>query len=470
MGTWNLRHASSRIRRKLNLKIFTLGFIAFVGLFLSLWRSTIPSIYLPFGRLEDPEERSSSQRGMENFSPHRKAVGSTASWNGWIDHNQRALRQLLVCLERDSHTCRRNQTSVILLASYHFIAQQEGHIGGEEIWAQSTVAALDTLGYTYFFTSHWDGARIQQGLSRTIDYYRMFPDLVKAVIAESDQAFNCFDDPRCILNRDNPYGIPVWKILSFSFWAGPASPLGHKWTLSPEEYNREHSWVVPNTYLGYSVEPGCRNISFLPHEQRKTPHSAFLIAKDAKYLHPDIHAWEPETYREAAKMTGVQFFMGADGSLPNDFPIDVVENLDQMPQDWFYQMLSSVNVAIGVGRPWTSPTMYDALCLGVPVVNPILEWDTNDPSNRDKWVAQHAALKDLDPPYVYNVFKNDMQSFIKAIQSALSNPIESFILERMRMRAVEDRLGRILETDWQYEAENLLEERMKKGETPLFTV
>jgi hypothetical protein len=88
-----------------------------------------------------------------------------------------------------------------------------------------------------------------------------------------------------------------------------------------------------------------------------------------------------------------------------------------------------------------SPTPYDALCLGVPYINPILDviyftslrylstklhfqWDKNDPTNRDKWSGQQGMLKDFDPPYVYNVFRGDKEGFIKAIKDALANPIE----------------------------------------------
>lgn len=33
-------------------------------------------------------------------------------------------------------------------------------------------------------------------------------------------------------------------------------------------------------------------------------------------------------------------------------------------------------------------------------------------------------LKLLDPPYVYNVFKDDLVGFVEAIEDAIANPIE----------------------------------------------
>jgi len=64
----------------------------------------------------------------------------------------------------------------------------------------------------------------------------MIPDMVKAVIVESDDAFICFEDEEnCILSSRNPDGIPAWKIFSLHFWTDAGNPLGRKWTLSPEE-------------------------------------------------------------------------------------------------------------------------------------------------------------------------------------------------------------------------------------------
>ena len=141
-----------------------------------------------------------------------------------------------------------------------------------------------------------------------------------------------------------------------------------------------------------------------------------------------------------------------------------------------------------------SPTPYDALCLGVPFINPIVEvshlvqvplpiswclilylkWDHDNPGDRSKWYTQHEPLSKLGSPYVYNVFKNDTEGFVRAIEAALENPIERFVtsviqfdqkadrfycassvLDRMRLGAVERRLGAILEHDWEAEASSL---------------
>ncbi|KAJ7094392.1 hypothetical protein C8R44DRAFT_590286, partial [Mycena epipterygia] len=360
----------------------------------------------------------------------------------WGAHNQRTLRGIFQCLGDSSVRCGQNQTKVVILDSYHYKAVFDGHVGGEEIWARSTIQALDNMGYSYLYS---------QSMEHTIHLYQMFPDLVRAVFSEGEDSKSCFDDTGCTMSHYNPSGIPAWKIFSVNFWVESYNPLGHKWTLSPEDYQLEHSWYIPNTYLGYSVEPGCLSRPFIPHELRPTQPQVYVMAKDLEYFHPPHHAWQADFYDDAAEATGAHFVVGAQGTkIPPDFPKSV-ENLGTMPQDWFYEILAESAVLVGVGLPYTSPTPYDALCLGVPYINPITEWDKNDPTNRDKWSAQQGTLKDFDPPYVYNVFKGDKEGFVQAIKDAIAHPISSYILDRMRIGAVEQRLGNILETDWKTE-------------------
>lgn len=93
-------------------------------------------------------------------------------------------------------------------------------------------------------------------------------------------------------------------------------------------------------------------------------------------------------------------------------------------------------------------------------------------------------LKLLDPPYVYNVFKDDLDGFIKAIEAARANPIDrsvshesadtsvhlfqlSYVLERMRMSLVTRRVQNLVETDWKSHAAELLEKWKETGEGPV---
>ena len=78
----------------------------------------------------------------------------------------------------------------------------------------------------------------------------------------------------------------------------------------------------------------------------------------------------------------------------------------------------------------------------------------------------------LEPPYNYNVFRGDLEGFVRAVTDAISHPIQryahadqkscnfwllplaySYVLEEMRLSSVEKRLVKILEKDWKREAD-----------------
>ncbi|KAJ7506625.1 hypothetical protein B0H11DRAFT_1903421 [Mycena galericulata] len=146
------------------------------------------------------------------------------------------------------------------------------------------------------------------------------------------------------------------------------------------------------------------------------------------YFKQPRQAWKPDFFDDAAKTTGAELIAGAEGANIPDF----------------------------LKNP------YDALRLGVPFLNPILKWDRNDPTNRDK-----RSAKELGPPYVYNVFKGNKSGFLQVIKDAIANPInERYILPRMRTVAVEERVWNIIERDWKTEARALLKRRYKLREKP----
>ncbi|KAF7343154.1 hypothetical protein MVEN_01746100 [Mycena venus] len=370
--------------------------------------------------------------------------------HSWMAENDRTIASIFRCVEQGN--CSQNQTKVVILSAKPFLAVLRGDSGGEVIWANSTVMAMRLLGYSFLYS---------RGRDRTSQLYYMFGPLVSAILVDVSDAEACFHDQDCVLMEHQPHGIPAWKMFSFHFWGSPENPLGEKWTLSPERYRPSGR----NTYLGYSIEPQCARQAFIPHELR--PQQAYVLAKEAKFFNGSNYPYAPDFFDAASGEAGVHFLAGVrDRVLPDFFPSSIT-NVGFMPQTEFYAKLAQSRVLVGVGNPWLSPTPYDALCLGVPFINPIMSWDTSNPSNRTRWNSQHNTLKELDPPYVYNVFRNDKDGFVKAVVEATSHPIESYVLEDMRMSAVEERVAAILETDWKAEAAKLLAERKasKSGET-----
>jgi hypothetical protein len=228
----------------------------------------------------------------------------------------------------------------------------------------------------------------------------MFPHLVKAIMVEDTETYECFKNTEdCLLSELNPDGIPAWKIFSFYFWPQANHPLGGQWVMNPEDYTLEDKDWSKNTYIGYSVEDACRTRKFIPHTERKR--QAYVMTKIFSSFSPSPDlAWPPDFYEAATNATGIQFMVGAKddsdatGKPAPPLPAGVV-NHGLMPQHEFLDYVSRSEVLVGIGNPATSvsfvefkvlwsleteclvlkyrsPTPYDALCLGVPFLNPIL--------------------------------------------------------------------------------------------------
>jgi len=219
------------------------------------------------------------------------------------------------------------------------------------------------------------------------------------------------------------------------------------------------------------VEPSCLPQPFIQHADREK--RGYVMTKRLYFLEEDRErAWPPHYFEAASNATGIQFIMGANDDVEGRKPVlpQGLKNHGFLSQPAFVDALSRSLVLVGVGRPVASPTPYEALCLGVPFINPVLSWNLDHPEDRLQWGVQHGLLKFLDPPYVYNVFKDDIDGFVKAIQASISHPIDRHVLEHMRMTSVAARLRAIVERDLKSEAAELLAQRKAGGEGPLFTL
>lgn len=289
------------------------------------------------------------------------------------------------------------------------------------------IVAAKELGYTYIYTE------TTEQLART---YRMFPDLVKVVMMQASDAHACFKDSKCTKSAKNPLGVPVWKTLSFHFWRGPEHPLGAPWTLSPEDWGRMYpnDKTEANLYLGYSVEQTCRSIDTIPAGDR--PNQAYVYAKSLSYFYDDSFAWPNVPF---APPFDLELVAGINNNtkFPSSFPAGV-NNLGPLNKTRFYHEIAKSRVVIGVGKPPLSPTPYDALCMGVPFINPILDWKKDDPDDRSRWRTQHEGLKFEKPPYVYHVQKGDGEGLWNAVRQAIDNPIDRPVFLRLCVWMVAD--------------------------------
>ncbi|VDB91883.1 unnamed protein product [Peniophora sp. CBMAI 1063] len=423
--------------------------------------------------LEHPMELDGSRAELEVPQTASATLGSLEAWFPPLDeaidsggfrrveaHNARHMRNLLRCMQ--AKTCGKNQRKVVILEDLYLgmVLRGTDWLGGEMIWANSTVNALQTLGYTYFFARQWD---------QVLSFHNMFPDLVVAVVMSPETMTGCWGDKYgCVKSPHNPNGIPIWKILTFYFWGNEISPLDGRWVLSPEPWGT-YGTGYPNTYLGYSIDERCTRHAFVPTQTRER--RAYLLTKFLRFLvHNDYDgdpAWPADVWQRLTNELDVTLVasikidvMPDDSPLPAGLPAGIVR-LPELGPEEFVDELAKSRVLIGLGNPRTSPTPYEALCMGVPFINPVLSWNEHDPDDTSQWTCQHETLCRYGPgpPYVYNVKRGDRHALIAAIQAALDHPIERYILEMTKQSAVVERLDAILSQDRLGMARELLQQR-----------
>ncbi|KAL0952574.1 hypothetical protein HGRIS_006830 [Hohenbuehelia grisea] len=69
---------------------------------------------------------------LNSFISHLWPVGNASRTDDWENENSKSMRALFGCLSQGG--CGENQTSVVLLSSFHFANAIEGHTSGEDIW------------------------------------------------------------------------------------------------------------------------------------------------------------------------------------------------------------------------------------------------------------------------------------------------------------------------------------------------
>lgn len=230
--------------------------------------------------------------------------------------------------------------------------------------------------------------------------------------------FEPHEELRCAQAPDFPQGIPLWKMFGFHFWPSThIHPLGPQWTMSPEPYATFPglSWRKQfNMYTGYSIEAYCGDV--VPAGERK--HGAYILAKKPEYFVEDTFALTSHVFDDMREQTDIEFVAGI-GKSGSALPIPGITNIGFQTIPDFLREVGHSKALVGVGRPWISPTPYDALCMGVPFINPIMRWDEKNPDDISKWNPQHEGLSDFGEPWVYNVKKGNETEIKNAIAKAV---------------------------------------------------
>ncbi|KAF5349218.1 hypothetical protein D9756_009331 [Leucocoprinus leucothites] len=412
-------------------------------------------------RLAYVDAPSTLDRFFSSPNPVRK------DYHEW---NEKTLRDLHACMSLGN--CGPNQMKVALLAdNWIQDAVVRDFRGGEGIWGMSMYKNLRELGYTTLFSSDF---------TETLFQYRMMPDLVKVIIR--GETGKCHRDKDCVKGPENQSGIPAWKLFEWSYWPnyrlGDSNcPMKGKWLLSANpDYAFTDFDSSPIQYIGYSTEDTCTSIPIVPLEQRKN--QVWMLMKQLIYVYHNKFPWNRTYFPLVHEKLGIDFVGGwlldkdylgwgkdiQEEMLNIEDHDDGVFNLGMQPANEFLDQVRSSKLMIGMANPHWSPSPIDALCLGVPFLNPISSWKEGDPWNKSHWDTQHPTLVEYDRPYVYHVHAKNFTGFLEAIESAMTTPIGRFIPEHMTENAVKGRLTKLMETDWRAKAEETLKQNMKAVE------
>lgn len=383
--------------------------------------------------------------------------------------NMRQLGELYACIA-GTRRCHPNKKKIVVLASVDTKnGLWRGWRRGESIWGEAMFKGFYELGYTVLVTEYW---------ADTPFIYKLYGPYIHLLIGE--RPGRCIYDPTCIKSTENPDGIPIWKIFDMNYfpkldWYGSpthATPLGGPWIITAVDNGPDY----PYSYTGYSIEESCKAFTVLPTSQRED--RVYLLMKYLAYVH-FATSWEPDFYARAATELGIKFIGGyvddpdfkpggqdpPKGGWKDIEEPGKIENLHELNRERFMEELGKSKLLLGLGNPTWSPSPYDALCLGVPFLNPVKEFDEKDPWNQTKWETQHPEITRLGPgpPYVYTVHARNYTGFVDAIKQAMNTPIDRYIAPHMKLDAFKRRLVDWVEADWKTKAEQLGSEWRKQA-------
>ncbi|GAA98354.1 uncharacterized protein L969DRAFT_93048 [Mixia osmundae IAM 14324] len=367
---------------------------------------------------------------------------------------RKVLTELIHC--HLHNICTAAQKSVVLIGAGRFLwafddtfDKPASFANGEAILGKSFIWGLEQLEVPYIFVEMGaDGsAGMLQSLARI---HAILTTSVRAVVLDYLSEPECLAMERCVESKTFASGIPPWKIF---VWDGLGGLM---------EYEKEYRWPwhlvgqpmgVNSTYLGVTVEPDCKGLSFTPMQQRKN--TAFIFGKERHYFSSQRAAWNETDYNALEKETGLVLTVGTQPVTEwDDTPLPkVLSNLGTFSRTEFIETLGSARVVIGQGNPTESPTPFEAMCMGTPVVMPYVPVgvpeDFEFDGKREHFWAQHSQLMIEKPPHVYNVRAHDAHALIKAVKDALARPPKGpYIPPALTGNAYVERVREFLDTDW----------------------
>ncbi|KAJ7491730.1 hypothetical protein B0H11DRAFT_990001 [Mycena galericulata] len=376
-------------------------------------------------------------------------------------HNLENVDRLLQYLAR-AHAGEQLPIPRVILSSWHFhpTSYDVYSSNGEVQWMRPILELLQEQDVFIIYAYFPDGTFHK-------DFKLLGNDLVTHTWMDDEHLIWCFQDPEyCIQSRQNPDGIPLWKMFAFTFWGSlPRSgkwlpenekpwsfnPLGREWSLVPYQMPDGHF------FIGYHYQ-GCQALQYIPFSER--PDQIVILAKKSEYFHNNpLFVDQSAFYTRLKNVTGYDIITNAD--LEEGYPIpDGLTPVGLLPIAEYDLQLANTKALLGIGRPQISPTPYASLCRGVPVVLPYRS-DTGCPARPgpDQYcgfyegVHQHGPAASIGEPYIYTVdITGPVEDIIKTIQRAVNTPIEPFEPEEMKIDSLRQRLVDYFDVDWEAHA------------------
>lgn len=278
---------------------------------------------------------------------------------------------------------------------------------------------------------------------------------------------------------------PAWRIFITSYWGdrpsnysgqGQSAKLQYGQSLDEESPwsshildNRWHivPWSYPNhTHLPLSIEGTCLGSATVPWPQRNA--SVLILGKLSSYFHreraPDFKDWSKIVAAMAAE--GIELWTGATEETGKPIP-EGLRRLPEMDKATYGRTLSSTRALLGIGNPQLSPSPFNSLCRGVPVVMPYYTHEGPTPGGwktfKDRW-AQNGPVLEVGEPYAYAY--RGVEDMIEKLKRAVRTPIESYVPPEMTLQTVGERTRKWLYHDWEGEYREVLKRRRGKLEYP----
>ncbi|KAG8871989.1 hypothetical protein FRB97_008122, partial [Tulasnella sp. 331] len=338
----------------------------------------------------------------------------------------------ILTAQRAEHSSSHKPWPQVILAYGHFIKTIDGEMQGEHILCDSMINAIHALGYSMLI--------IPESQESVAIAWRKYYHNVQLIIWE-DQTWSggeCIRNSTCVFS-DSPshaslylpplppngthLNIPLWKVFNINWWGSPTHPLGGPFTLSPENYAAWPSGAGRgNLYIGYSLESTCLKTQFI-HSSTGPAKQPYILRSDSGAVEDRV---ETDVFSKLSEDANVTFLASMAHNAEGLSPPKGIVQLPRLGRTEFREALANNRVVVGLGNPALSPTPWEALCMGVPFINPVFDWDRDHPEDKTKWNAQQNGVMYLclDEPHVYHVKCGDRAGFEQAVRKAMDSPID----------------------------------------------